>query len=224
MSYQLPVETKSTLQNHVTNKLRQAILQGAFKKGERLIQEEWAAKLGVSRMPIRDALRQLELEGLIKIEPRKGAIVTPLSVNDVEEIYNLRIYLEGLAVEKALPYITKEDENEIEQLLKVMENMSLQPINVDYYVGLNKQFHRKLREKSPWRRVNQQVDLLWSGFLPFASPGLLNDFYQDAQKEHRLIFEAVKKKDTKMVQAMMRTHIQRNKMSLLSIMKLSYID
>lgn len=224
VSYRLTAENRSTLQHHVTNKLRQAILQGAFQKGERLIQEEWAKKLGVSRMPIREALRRLEMEGLIKIEPRRGAIVIPLTVNDITEIYSLRIFLEGLAVEKALPYLTEEDENELEQLLIIMENLKLSAENMDEYVGLNKQFHKKLREKSPWRRVNQQVDLLWSGFLPFATPNLLFDYYEDAQKEHRLIFEAVKKKDPEMVRTMMQYHIQRNKNSLLAIMESAYFE
>ncbi len=224
MSGRLSVKDKSTLQHHVTNKLRQAIFTGSFEKGERLIQEEWARKLGVSRMPIREALRQLELEGLIKIEPHKGAVVIPVTVNDIIEIYSLRTYLEGIAVEKALPYITKENEKELEHHLVKMENLDLSAGNMDEYIALNKQYHKKLREKNPWRRVNQQVDLLWSGFIPVATPNLLMDYYNEAQKEHRLIFEAVQKRDPVMVRTTMQYHIQRNKHSLLTMMDSTRYD
>ncbi|UTR11918.1 GntR family transcriptional regulator [Evansella sp. LMS18] len=222
MTYRLTTENKSTIQVHVTNKLRQAIFQGAFKKGDRLIQEEWAKKLGVSRMPIREALKQLEMEGLVKIEPRKGAVVIPISADDISEIYTVRSFFEGLAVEKALPYITENDEAELEEILLLMENLVLTDHNMDYYIGLNKQYHQKLREKCPWRRVKQQADTLWLGFLPIASPNLLKDCYKTAQNEHRLIFEAVKKRDPALVKSTVQYHVDRNKNSLISIMDNAY--
>src|SRR5699024_11854845 len=89
-------QDRATLQYKVTTKLREVIMKGDFELGERLVQEEWARKLGVSRMPIREALRQLEVEGLVKLEPRKGAIVTPISSEDIEEIYQLRALLEEI--------------------------------------------------------------------------------------------------------------------------------
>jgi DNA-binding GntR family transcriptional regulator len=100
---------KSTIVKNVTKSLRKAILNGTLKKGERLIQEEWADRLEVSRMPIREALTQLQMEGLVEMVPHKGAIVTPITRDDIEEIYHTRSLLEGLAVEKSLPYLTKED-------------------------------------------------------------------------------------------------------------------
>lgn len=213
-------ESKSTIQSHVTSKLRQAIFLGAFKKEERLIQEEWAEKLGVSRMPIREALKQLEMEGLVRLEPRKGAIVTPVTSKDIKEIYTVRSFFEGLAVEKALPYMTEEDDKKLEEILLEMENLTITEKNVDYYIGLNSEYHKKLREKCPWRRVKQQIDLLWLGFLPFASPKLLQDCYDEAKREHRIIFEAVKKREPDLVRTTIQYHVDRNKSSLLSIMDL----
>src|SRR5690606_14646120 len=105
-----------TLQFKVTTKLRELILKGEFKMGERLMQEEWAQKLGVSRMPLREALRQLEVEGLVRIEPRRGAVVTPVSTEDIEEIYQLRALLEGEAVVKSLPFLDEEDIRELEAI------------------------------------------------------------------------------------------------------------
>ena len=100
---------KSTVVNYVTASLRKAILNGTLKKGDRLIQEEWAERLDVSRMPIREALTQLQIEGLVEMVPHKGAIVTPITRDNIEEIYHTRSMLEGLAVEKSIPFLTDEE-------------------------------------------------------------------------------------------------------------------
>ena len=102
---------KSTVVNYVTASLMKAILNGTLKKGDRLIQEEWAERLDVSRMPIREALTQLQIEGLVEMVPHKGAIVTPITRDNIEEIYHTRSMLEGLAVEKSIPFLTDEEKN-----------------------------------------------------------------------------------------------------------------
>ena len=111
---------RTTLQFKVTRKLRELILKGEFKMGERLMQEEWAKKLGVSRMPLREALRQLEIEGLVRIEPRRGAVVTPISIEDIEEIYPLRALLEGEAVEQSVAFLAEEDFEDLEEIYTKM--------------------------------------------------------------------------------------------------------
>ncbi|WP_180247618.1 GntR family transcriptional regulator [Bacillus sp. AFS031507] len=102
-------EDKSTVVIFVTKSLRKAILNGTLKKGDRLIQEEWTERLEVSRIPFREALTQLQMEGLVELIPHKGAIVTPITRDDIEEIYHTRALLEGLAVEKSLPFLTEVD-------------------------------------------------------------------------------------------------------------------
>ena len=100
---------KSTVVNYVTASLMKAVLNGTLKKGDRLIREEWAERLDVSRMPIREALTQLQIEGLVEMVPHKGAIVTPITRDNIEEIYHTRSMLEGLAVEKSIPFLTDEE-------------------------------------------------------------------------------------------------------------------
>ena len=118
--FKLTEQDRATLQSKVTTKLRDLILKGEFKMGDRLTQEEWAQKLGVSRMPLREALRQLEVEGLVRMEPRKGAIVTPISIEDIEEIYRLRQMLEGEVAVQSLPFLEEEDIKELEYLYEKM--------------------------------------------------------------------------------------------------------
>src|SRR5690625_3011319 len=99
----LHIGDREMLHNKVCSVLRKAILKGELKAGERLVQTELAEAIGVSRMPIREALRTLETEGLIVMEPHKGAIVRSISIEDIKEIYELRLALEPLALQKSVP-------------------------------------------------------------------------------------------------------------------------
>ncbi|WP_042346351.1 GntR family transcriptional regulator [Bacillus massiliigorillae] len=215
MGENLPKDKVMVL-HYVTKNLRQAILDGTLTRGERLIQEEWAMKLNVSRMPVREALRQLQMEGLVKIEPHKGAVVTPITTEDIEEIYYIRSILEGVAVEKSLPHLTKEDKREIESLLVEMENLDFTEDTNDLYIHLNDRFHKKLSEGCPWSRVRNMVETF--GILPIA-PSILIDYYEETQKEHRLIYEAVMRNDAAELRAVTEYHIFRTKNNLISYME-----
>lgn len=208
-------DRKSTVVQYVTEKLRRAILDGTLKKDERLIQEEWAERLEVSRMPIREALTQLQLEGLVEIVPNKGAIVTPITNEDIEEIYHLRALLEGLAVEKSLPFITDEDKVHLEETLIKMEELTISDETNEEYIQLNAIFHEILGKGCPWPRALKMVDTL--GISPIA-PNLLTPHYHQTQQEHRRIYEAVLHGDPAEVRAVVEYHILRTKNNLISYM------
>src|SRR5690625_3471497 len=99
----------NTVHNRVLNQLRQRIISGYFKKGQHLVQDEVAALFKVSRMPVREALRQLETEGMVEFIPHKGAIVRSMTMDDIEEIYTIRAMLEALALKKSISLITESD-------------------------------------------------------------------------------------------------------------------
>ena len=109
------------LRDVVFNTLRQAILKGEMEPGERLMEIQLAQKLGVSRTPVREAFRQLELEGLIQIIPNKGAYVTGIKVKDIQDIYMIRSKLEGLCARWACENITKEQLEEMEEVIYLAE-------------------------------------------------------------------------------------------------------
>ena len=110
------------LRDVVFNTLRQAILRGEFKPGERLMEIQLANKLGVSRTPIREAIRKLELEGLVIMIPRKGAEVADITEKSLRDVLEVRKALEELAVQLACEKITQE---ELEELEKAGENQKL---------------------------------------------------------------------------------------------------
>lgn len=109
-----------TAQDFVLAAVREAILTGIFEPGARLRQEELAELFGTSRIPVREALRALEYEGLVTSEPHRGFTVTALNIEDVEEVYGLRVLLEGEAVRLAIPLLTNEDIAELDGLFSSM--------------------------------------------------------------------------------------------------------
>ncbi|TKC19465.1 GntR family transcriptional regulator [Robertmurraya kyonggiensis] len=213
-NYRLSEQDRATLQYRVTTKLREVILRGEFEDGERLVQEEWAEKLGVSRMPIREALKQLEVEGLVRIEPRRGAIVTPISVEDIEEIYQLRALLEGEAVEKSLPNLSKEHIEDLENICEQMKDLEVNEHSVAEFMRLNENFHKILYEGCTWRRIHGLIETLWKGIPPY-TPSLLTNHLDESHQEHRLMLEYVKQNESEKLKEVVQKHILRTRDNLI---------
>lgn len=212
----LTEQDRATLQFKVTTKLRELILKGEFKMGERLMQEEWAQKLGVSRMPLREALRQLEVEGLVRIEPRRGAVVTPVSTEDIEEIYQLRALLEGEAVVKSLPFLDEETIQELETIYNKMLQLKADETDMEAYMKLNTEFHRIIREGCPWRRIQGFIETLWKGIPPY-TPSLLANHLPESHKEHGLMLQYIQEKDAEKLKQVTIKHILRTKENLIQM-------
>lgn len=208
-----------TIQEMVTKTLRKEIITGEYEYGERIVQADLANRYGVSRMPIREALKRLEFEGLLKYEPRKGVIVQPLTINDVEEIYTLRAMNESLAAEKSLPYLDQNDIDHLEALLMEMEHISLNDETIEKYSKLNEQFHKTIIAKCPWKRVIQNAEIIWSHSLAIASSMILVNYFDLVKQEHRQIFEAVRGGDAKVLKSITEYHIERSKKDLILKMK-----
>jgi DNA-binding GntR family transcriptional regulator len=115
-------ENNVTAQEIVLSSLRDAVLSGVFEPGARLRQEELAEIFNTSRIPVREALRALEYEGLVRSEPHRGFTVTRLDADEVEEVYDLRILLESHAVRLALPLLTDDDLDELERLFAKVQD------------------------------------------------------------------------------------------------------
>lgn len=110
-----------SLRSKIYNKLKNAILNGVYKPGESLVEMKLAKELGVSRTPVREALRQLELEGLVSSIPNKGVVVEGVTPQDVEDIYAIRKMIEGLAARWAAEKITDEQLKQMKDILDLME-------------------------------------------------------------------------------------------------------
>ena len=128
------------LRDVVVNTLRDAILTGKLVPGERLMENQLAEKLGVSRTPVREALRMLELENLVELVPRKGAQVLDMSEKDIVNILEVRSALEGLATSLACKKMTKEDLQQLKNL-EVDFEKAVADSDVERFVDIDEDFH-----------------------------------------------------------------------------------
>lgn len=193
-----------TIPTKVCRIIREAILSGEFKPGQRLVQDELANSIGVSRMPIREAFKKLESEGLIIVEPHKGASVKSFSVKEVEEIYHLRSIFEKEAVEDSVKNMNDFVINKLEALVVEMENTS----DIEKFVQINIQFHHELISCCQWSRLKSFIENLWSGF-PQHTPHMLPNQIGTSNSEHRDILKAVKEKDSMKAGELISKHISR---------------
>lgn len=130
-----------TIQRVVTDSLRESILDGTLKPGERLVQDDIATQFGVSRIPVREAFRTLAAEGLVTFEQRRGVIVTELSRDDIEEILSVRAVLEGMACRAAALNATPE---QMECIRRELEDLNKARNEPEQYYQLNYAFHEAI--------------------------------------------------------------------------------
>ncbi|OOE14474.1 GntR family transcriptional regulator [Fictibacillus arsenicus] len=197
----------TTLQEKVTATIREAIFTQTFKPGERLIQDELAAKLGVSRMPIREALRCLEREGLVEVLPHKGAQVIGISKEDIEELYYLRSFLEGVTVQKSMNFLTSGDREELQHLVEKMDQ-DIRNNNLDLFVTHNQEFHTLLQKGCNWKKVKMLNKQFIEGY-PAHVPSLIPHSMQVSNEEHKAMLEALDQKDPVKLRQLVEHHIMR---------------
>lgn len=146
----------STTPDLIAESLRDEILRGSIPPGQALRQEELAERFGVSRLPVRDALVRLEAQGLVEVFPNRGAFVVSLSADEVREIYDLRILLEGDAIERAVPMMTADDWRRID----AAHEASKQSANGPEWADGDWQFHRALYLPAGRPRQLAMIDTL----------------------------------------------------------------
>lgn len=190
----------------IYQKLKDAILEGEYKQGERIVIADVTAKYGVSPMPVREAIAKLEKYGYVEVEPHIGARVASMDLNRITEFMMLRMVIEPLVAKLAVPYIDEETIKKLEDLNEKMEEqMNLN--NSAAYEKLNKEFHGLIYDKNPYPYIKEMCSELWnrseitkmvlskcSGRLPHSL------------KEHRLWVQAIKERDPDEVERIVRLH------------------
>lgn len=195
------------LRDVVFNTLRQAILKGEMEPGERLMEITLANKLGVSRTPIREAIRKLELEGLVNMIPRKGAVVASISEKDMKDVLEVRITLEELAVKLAVKNMEPEDIEQLRAAAKGFENAVISRDIVDI-VEADVAFHDIIYNKTGNSRLIQIINNLREQMYRYRL-----EYIKDARthsiliSEHNDIIEALRSKDVEAAKNAVREHI-----------------
>ncbi|KAF0193722.1 MAG: transcriptional regulator GntR family [Bacillota bacterium] len=211
MSELTPVEVTDLrpIRDIVHEKLRTAIMRGELPSGERLFDTQLAKQLGVSRTPVREALRMLEQEALIVVTPRRGTIVYRLKQEDAIEIYNIRSVLEGLALRLAAQNITHQ---EIVQLREKLEKMRPLPENLAGYMAVHVEFNSIIIGASRSPRIEQLVASFASQLRNLRGISLTTPERQLlAWKEHCAIADAIESRDAELAEMLARRHVERAK-------------
>lgn len=198
-----------TAQDRAAAALRTAILEGELRPGQRVNQEAWARRIGVSPIPVREALRALSGEGLVSYRPRRGYVVTALDASDLEEVYALRRLLETRALERGVPRASRAD---VEALREAAADCRAAAAAGDIAAQLeaNRRFHDLLHRLADSRPLVRLIDLLWDSTeayraLYYALPGEA----EAADSAHREIIDAVEARDPARAIAIQDAHRDR---------------
>lgn len=198
---------KYSLRGRVFHQIRDNILSGKYKDHEELKEVAIGEELGVSRTPVREAFRQLELEGLIEIVPNKGAYVTGITVNDVHDIYAIRSLLEGLAARWACEHITAEQMEEMEENIYLAKFHAAKGNN-EQLAELDNQFHDILYRACNSKMLEHQLRDFHQYVIRIRRMTLAAKRRGEASNmEHEQLFEAIKSNDPDLAEKVACQHM-----------------
>ncbi len=211
----IKLDSYKPLREVISETLREAIVAGTLKPGERLMEIQLAEELGVSRTPVREAIRKLELEGFVVMIPRRGTYVADLSIKDVNEVFEIRTALDILAAGLAVERITEE---ELEQLERVLVEIGeyIEQNDIEKIVAADGRYHDILYRASRNDRLVGIINNLREQFTRFRSismayPGRI----KNTVEEHRQLVEAIAQRDIALAQRLAREHMENAEQTLL---------
>ena len=208
----------------IRDSLQERILNGELRDGEALIQEVIAEDYCASRIPVREALRQLEACGLVSMETHKGTVVATIPTEEVEELFELRAMLESDLLARAMPAMTDRDIAESREILQQLEE-SYQRGDRALWGRLNWAFHRRLYE--PARRpqtlaILQGISLQIERYIRLHL--VMTDGLKDAEREHRELLRLCALRDTAGATDLLRSHIVETGRSLVAALRIHRTD
>jgi len=206
------------------------ILEGRLKPGEWLRQERLAQELGVSHMPVREALKQLASQGLVEYVPYRGVRVVRLSAEDVEDLYECRAFMEGLAAAHAARHITAEQLEEMEGLHRRM-NEIVGSVGIKEYRELNRRFHEIVIGASRRSYLLRTLVQLWSAFPSMLWSNIAATAFGSSPQreeadtvEHEAIIAALRSRDSEAARKITRQHIEAARDALLAALRQNEVE
>ena len=200
--------THRTISSAVGDELRRRILDGTFQSGFQLRQDALAEEFSVSRIPIREALMQLEAEGLVRILPHKGAIVSELSITEIDELFELRVLLEPRLLKSSAPHLTSEDFSQLHAILDEY-NSEIKAMHVGRWGELNTQFHMLMYRHAEKPRSLTLVGNLLQDCDRHARIQLsINNNTERAIHEHKELVTLCEQGEINAASALLKSHIE----------------
>lgn len=204
---ELEVTDKYSLRGRVYQRIREDIIGGRYKKNEELREATLATELGVSRTPVREALRQLELEGLVAIVPNKGAYVKGFTDKDIHDIFVIRSLLEGLCARWAVENITPEQMQAMEESV-YLSGFHLENGNVEQFIEQDSRFHEIMYQASG-SSILQNLLTDYHQYVKRVREAsiTMKNRSDNTNMEHKNIMLAIKEKDAKRAELLAHEHI-----------------
>lgn len=198
----------------IADHLRAAILSGELRPGTRLRQEDIADKLGSSRIPVREALRIVEADGLVTLKPYSGATVAELDFDEFDTAYKIRERIDPLALIASLESITDAD---IERLEEIEDEIESGAMSADRFVALDREFHLATYKGCRDKQLLATVTRFWNTTQHYrrAYAELIDDAGRDVIRyEHRLLIDAIRRRDPVDAERFLSGHIRRTRITL----------
>jgi DNA-binding GntR family transcriptional regulator len=200
---------RQSLTSAVADKLREQIIRGEIPEGAQLRQDAIANQCQVSRIPVREALRQLDAEGLIAIVPNRGAIVPALSPGDVEELFSIRALLEPEVLKLSIPHLTEEDFSEAKAVLRTYVSELRREDHLSAWGRLNWQFHSILYSRANQPRFMAIIRNVNNSGERYTRLQLyLTHGIKRANEEHHRILDLCRQRDVAAACKLLRQHIE----------------
>jgi DNA-binding GntR family transcriptional regulator len=198
------IQHARTTSDVIADALRSAILQGRLQSGQSLKQDEIANEFHVSKIPVREALVQLQAEGLVNLKPSRGATVSKLTLADVEEIYTIRLALEPIALGRAIPHYTHAHFARFEGVLERIDYEE----DMTMWAELNWEFHSAMYEPAKMPRLTQTIQSLHHNVARYLLNNYLDrDYLAESQRQHREIVEYCLRGDVEGAIASLKRHL-----------------
>lgn len=209
MIYESDIADKASLRERVFQRIRQSILDGKYKQGDALRESAIANELNVSRTPVREAIRQLELEGLVRSIPNKETVVCGITEEDVHDIFMVRGKLEGVAGRLAAERITEEELEKIQEILELTEFYANKG-DVSRIETLDHTFHDLIYNATKSKIIKHVLSdfhayIQQTRKKSIATPGRV----QCLLEEHRAIYEAIKNRDGDKAEELINAHLEK---------------
>lgn len=194
------------LSEKIAETIRGYILKGTLKAGERLTEPGLSKLLGISRTPIREALRLLEIEGFVEIIPRRGAVVTTITDKDIDEIFELKINLEALAAKNSVDKMTDQDILKLKNINNKIKNL-MGTNNIAQLVKLNSEFHYTFMQKCNNGRLLKFLESIALQFkMATAYSFSVTGRIKEVVKEHEMLINAFENRDKDEVERIVKLH------------------
>lgn len=205
---------KSIYHTQIADMLRDMIMTGALKEGDKINENRLCLDIGVSKTPLREALRVLSVEGLIELVPNRGAFVTQPEFSEIREMFDIMIILEGFCARTACEKMTRNDFSELEKIHVHLEQMYAKE-DQEGYIRINNQYHSFVQELAGNKSLNQIIDglrkkILLYRFQSLNAPGRMAESIQ----EHRLLLVVFRKRDSLKAETLMQKHLKKQLLAL----------